>query len=215
VIQITCDNCERLFEATDEDAGGKVACPYCGDVNRVEAPARDATSSPRSTRLPHGEGPEEHIRTVRPAMLRAHPLRAAIITILILGGAILAIWLGTLDKPEWVIRAQKWLIGGSLIITIVGLIWLAKWWIGARMWVKLEISNKRIIRHEGIITRRTSEVLHDHVRNVEIRQSFLQRLFGVGYVGISSAGQDGIEIEVFDIPDPDGVQNLIDKYREM
>ena len=148
-------------------------------------------------------------------MLRAHPVRALIITILILGGAVLAIWLGTLKEPEWVVNAHKWLVYGSLVFTLVGLIWLAKWWVRAHMWVKLEISNKRVIRHEGIITRKTSEVLHDHVRNVEIRQSFFQRLFGVGYVGISSAGQDGIEIEVFDIPDPDGVRTLIDKYREM
>ena len=61
----------------------------------------------------------------------------------------------------------------------------------------------------------TSEVLHDHVRNVEIRQSFLQRITKVGSLGISSSGQDGIEIEVRDMPKPYELKSLIDAYRNM
>ena len=81
--------------------------------------------------------------------------------------------------------------------------------------VKLEISNKRTVRKEGIVRRNSSEVLHDHVRNVEIRQSFLQRLTNVGYLGISSSGQDGIEIEVRDLPKPYELKSLIDAYRNL
>ena len=63
--------------------------------------------------------------------------------------------------------------------------------------------------------RHTSEVLHDHVRNIEIRQSFLQRITNVGYLGISSSGQDGIEIEIKDLPKPYELKALIDKYRNL
>ncbi|UCD74160.1 MAG: PH domain-containing protein [Phycisphaerales bacterium] len=215
MIPITCDNCERPFEARDEDAGGKVACPYCGDVNRVPAAPPGAAAAKEEHALPPDGGPEQRIQIVRPAMFRAHPLRAVIIALLILGGIVLAVWLGTLDKPQWVTESRTWLVYGALALGLIGLLWLAKWWVRAHMWVKLEISNKRIIRHEGIITRKTSEVLHDHVRNVEIRQTFFQRLFGVGYIGIASAGQEGIEIQVHDIPGPDKVKALIDRYREM
>ena len=40
-------------------------------------------------------------------------------------------------------------------------------------------------------------------------------MLNVGYIGISSSGQDGIEIEVRDIPRPYDVKELIDEYREM
>lgn len=215
MIQINCDNCEKTFEVRDEDAGGKVACPYCGDINRVESPATPSAVQDRPDGLPPDEGPEERIRIVRPAMFRAHPLKMILIVILVLGGFGLAAWLAWIGKAEWVTSTKVWLPWVGAVIGLIGLGWFAKWWVMAHMWVKLEITNKRIIRHEGIITRRTSEVLHDHIRNVEIRQTFLQRIFGVGYVGVSSAGQDGIEIEVRDIPNPDAVQDLIDRYRDM
>ena len=102
-----------------------------------------------------------------------------------------------------------------LVTTLAGAGWWVVWYVTAHLWVKLTISNKRTIRHEGIIRRHTSEVLHDHVRNVAIKQSFLQRMLNVGYIGISSSGQDGIEIEVRDIPRPYAVKALIDEYREM
>ncbi len=200
-MRITCDGCEKQFEAPDENAGGKIACPYCGDVNRVPE-----LHTPESEGLPPDSGPEQHICVVRPAMFRAHPFRAVFIAMLFIVGIVGCYF-------AW--SEQRWLAYISLVPSVLAVLWAIKWWIAAHWWIKLNISNKRVIRRAGIITRRSSEVLHDHVRNVEIRQSFLQRLLNVGYIGISSSGQDGIEIEVFDIPNPDKVKSLIDKYREM
>ena len=47
MIDIECDNCEKTFEVSDDQAGGKVACPMCGDINRVpDAPrARPAPAA--------------------------------------------------------------------------------------------------------------------------------------------------------------------------
>ena len=103
----------------------------------------------------------------------------------------------------------------GMVMALAGAIWWVYWFVASHLRVKLTISNKRTIRHEGIIRRHTSEVLHDHVRNVEIRQSLLQRILKVGYIGISSSGQDGIEIQVKDMPRPYAIKALIDEYREM
>ena len=35
MITIECDNCEKPFEVENDQAGAKVPCPECGDVNRV------------------------------------------------------------------------------------------------------------------------------------------------------------------------------------
>jgi uncharacterized membrane protein YdbT with pleckstrin-like domain len=51
------------------------------------------------------------------------------------------------------------------------------------------------------------------VRNVQIYQSFGQRIFGVGSVAISSAGNEGIEIQVSGLPDPDKIKSIIDTHR--
>ena len=103
----------------------------------------------------------------------------------------------------------------ALAPALFGVGWMVQWWVATYFWIKITITNKRTIRHEGIIRRHSTEVLHDHVRSVDIRQSFVQRLFNVGYIGIDSAGQDGIEIEIRDIPRPYDIKKTIDRYRTM
>ena len=212
MIVLECDNCERSFEVESRHAGGKVPCPHCGDVNRVPGDAEPAAGPAKRAdgkELPPDEGPEQEICAVHPAMARAHPFRFLAIGILLIGGGTLAIWASTSDTV-----ANFWAWTG-LLACLAGVIWWLAWYVSAHLWVKLEISNKRTIRKEGIIRRHTSEVLHNHVRNVEIRQSFLQRIMKVGYLGISSSGQDGIEIEVRDLPRPYELKALIDNYRDM
>ncbi len=209
MIKIACDNCELVFEVEPAEAGGKASCPECGDVNRVpaKAPPQHAAAAPAT---PHAQRTtEREICVVRPAMFRAHPLRGALLVMLLIGGSVLAIWsVGAEAVPSWLAWPGVAMIAGA------GGWWLM-WYLSVHLWIKLRISNKRTIRRQGIIHRHTSEVLHDHVRNVEIKQSFVQRMFDVGYLGISSSGQDGIEIEILDIPDPYKVKALIDEYRDM
>lgn len=203
-MQIECDRCEEPFDVPEEQAGEKIPCPHCGDINRV--PVLD---SPLRQGLPAEDAPEAVIRVVRKSMFRAHPFRYLCIVLLFLGGIVLAIAARPSD------RLADWLLWPGLIVALAALGWWLVWWITATLWMRIKLTNKRTIWSEGLIRRHTSEVLHDHVRNVRIRQSFLQRLMRVGYIGISSAGQDGIEIEAPDIPDPDEVKAIIDQYRDM
>jgi len=160
--------------------------------------------------VPHGE-PEKVICILRPAMFRAHPLRFLAIALLFLGGlaVIIASWL-----PEER-GLPGWMVWAGLLGLIAATIWWTSWWVRTTLWVKLTISNRRTIHYRGIIRRSSTEVLHDHVRSVDIRQTFFQRLFNVGYLGIDSPGQDGIEIEVDDMPAPYDIKKLIDRYRRM
>jgi len=208
VIKLNCDNCEKTFEVESKEAGGKVPCPHCGDINRV--PAEEAsTSDPAPTHLPPKTEAEQPVCVIRPAMFRAHPFRYLLIMAFLLGGLVLvfAAWLAE-AVPFWLIWA------GAVVAVVAGLA-LVRWWVRTNRWIKVTISNKRTIREEGIIRRHTTEVLHDHVRSVDINQDFIQRIFNVGYIGIDSAGQDGIEIEIRDIPGPHRVKEVIDRYRKM
>ena len=95
-----------------------------------------------------------------------------------------------------------------------GLVILAIWWLTTKA-ATLTVTNKRAIQRTGLISKKTTEVLHRDVRNIEIDQSVFQRMFGVGSIGIASAGQSGIEIQFAGVRDPDGVKALIDRYREL
>lgn len=111
-------------------------------------------------------------------------------------------------------RPLGFLLSVVLVAAGVGLVILGIWWLNTKA-ATLTVTNKRTIQRTGLFSKRTTEVLHRDVRNIEIDQSISQRMFGVGSIGIASAGQSGIEIQFAGIRDPDGVKALIDRYREM
>jgi uncharacterized membrane protein YdbT with pleckstrin-like domain len=142
-------------------------------------------------------------------MFRAHPFRYLTLVGVLVAGIVLAL---AAPRSE---KVWSWLMWPGVLLAAGAAAWWIKWWIASHLWIRVCISNKRTIRHEGIIRRHSTEVLHDHVRSVDINQNFVQRIFGVGYIGIDSAGQDGIEIEIRDIPGPYEIKAIIDRYRDM
>ena len=94
----------------------------------------------------------------------------------------------------------------------LGLVILLIWWLQT-LGTKLTVTDERITLRKGILSKFTNEVFHTDIRNVQLDQSFFQRLFDVGTIAISTSGQEGIEISVQGIPHPQNVRDLIDKYR--
>lgn len=170
MITKECDNCEKVLEFDDSQAGQKVPCPHCGDVNVVPA----ASDRAAAAGLPPDSGPEKDVLVLRPSMLRAHPW----LTLFTLGIGTLILWFKHLGE-------------------------------------RITITNKRTILRRGLLSKQTTEVLHDHVRNIQIWQSMTNRIFNVGRIGISSSGQDGIEIIADATPKPGEVKKTIDYYRPM
>ena len=100
-----------------------------------------------------------------------------------------------------------------LCLVGIGIPILIVWWVKS-LGTTLTVTEEKTMLRKGILSKYTNEVMHDNVRNIQVRQSFFQRLMDVGYIGISSAGQAGMEIEINGIPDPDGVQRLIGEHRK-
>ena len=75
----------------------------------------------------------------------------------------------------------------------VGLVILLIWWIRV-LGTKLTVTNEQTTLRTGILSKHTNDVFHSNVRNIQVRQTMMQRIFNVGWIGISSAGQDGLEI---------------------
>jgi uncharacterized membrane protein YdbT with pleckstrin-like domain len=196
LITINCDKCEKPFEIEDDAAGERVECPYCGDINRV--PAAGAP-----------------VAIVRQAMFRAHPFWYSLMVLVIIGGIVLAV----LSKVSQQFTNMPWMVWVGIGMIVVGMLCWLIWWGAPHRWIKLTITNKRTIRQEGIVVRKTSEVLHNHIRNVKIEQSVLERLFGVGSISIDTAGGEGpdemVEIEMKNVARPYRVKEIIDQYRRM
>ncbi len=211
MITIICDNCERELELEDKAAGTKVACPHCGDINRVpEASAEAAAPAPdkaTAAGLPADSGPEQTVRTLRPCMVRARPLSFSGVALGMIAGLVGVVMGLSTEGRTWLA-----ILGG--FVAVVGFGVLFVWWLKT-MSAALVITNKRTIQKKGILARSSSEVVHDNIRNIQIDQTFWQRVWGVGSIGISSSGQDGIEIQLNDLKGPGEIRKVIDLYRPL
>ena len=233
MITYTCDRCHRALEVDDELAGRKVACPHCGEVATtplasqispaagavpVARPAggvagsggpgsssKGGTGSPESMGLPPRGGAEQTIRTVHPAMFRARPMYGLLLIVLIFGGVIGG---GVL----YFVQHQPIPAGACGVLALAGIVWAAVWKIRTKA-TALIITNKRTIQRRGLLSRATDEMLHDRIQDIQITQRLTQRLWNVGTLEISSAGDAGGVIDMADLPDPEGLREIIDAYR--
>ena len=157
------------------------------------------------------ESSEEKLLVLYPNTFKQEPFKfilAAIIAPII--SIILAF---TLPNISFLEKAKGIVIFASLIPIPLALGWMLYQWILSRG-TCLTVTNKRSILRRGLLSRNTNEVLHSHVRNVQIDQSFLERILKVGTVNISSAGQSEVEIRVRGMSNPYQVSETIDKFRD-
>lgn len=109
-------------------------------------------------------------------------------------------------------RPIEFIVTCLLCLVLVGIVMFFFWWLKCKG-TTLTVTSDRTRLRKGILSKSITEVWHQDVRNVQLNQSFWQRILGVGTIGVSSAGQSGLEISVAGIPDPDRVKELIDRHR--
>lgn len=96
-----------------------------------------------------------------------------------------------------------------------GAVWLALSLVivGVGLWniynTHYRVTEQRVIRRLGILSRRVSTIELKDVRNVQTVQTVLDRLLDVGDVLISSAGQSDVEIEFSGVRNPSAVAGMI------
>lgn len=164
---------------------------------------------PSAAGYPPDSGPEQRVMFVRPVFFRASPLRTLGLLILPILAAVFAHWLVDEDTKT---RAALWTL---LVAGVLAYGTLLVWWLLVTKGRALELTNKRIIERRGLLSRSSDEVLHDHIRNIQVDQSFYQRIVKVGKLGVASSGQDRTEIQMDNLPDPDGIREVIDLYRPL
>ncbi len=96
-----------------------------------------------------------------------------------------------------------------LLIPAFGLgLLILLWWYLQNKSSKLTVDENEILFEKGLLSKERSEVNVSSVRTIKVKQSFFNRVFGVGTIEIYTAG-DNPEIVVSGLPDPNRVRELI------
>jgi membrane protein YdbS with pleckstrin-like domain/DNA-directed RNA polymerase subunit RPC12/RpoP len=218
--KFNCPHCGQSLEAPEDMGGQSIDCPSCSKPLVIPAPAAPPATPPITTKACLFCGEEiliqarkcKHCGEILDESLRmqataAKPPPAQ-------------------NNPSFVPEKTVYeshpsmfknhpvgfIISIGLCLFGIGFIILLIWWLNV-LGTTLTVTNKRTVLRKGILSKSTNEVRHQDVRNIQVSQGILQRIFNVGAIGISSAGHGGIEIEVFGMPSPDKVKKLIDQYR--
>ena len=224
-LNYRCPHCRKREEIDSEKVGSVNTCSACGKPYLPEVPVarllqqRDdgqwaavASASAASERSPG----ETTMRTVHPGMFRARPFRYAVLVLTFIVGLVGMLYFAVPVEGSAVDRWWRPMtIVLSIVFAIIAVASLGSWihWFVSTKFEALTITNERTIWSRGILDRETSEVQHDDVRNIQVKQSLVDRILGVGRLAISSAGQDEMEIDIRDVPQPDDIAETVRTYQ--
>jgi uncharacterized membrane protein YdbT with pleckstrin-like domain len=123
--------------------------------------------------------------------------------LIIVAGAAVAVLLAIFDAPAWGYAV----VAGLVLVLIAG---------GLVRWANTlhVITNERLIYRAGFIAKQGTELPLEVIQNVAFNQTLFERIFGTGDLMIESAGTHG-QTRYRDIPNPEAVQSLIYKMREL
>lgn len=96
-----------------------------------------------------------------------------------------------------------------LLVPVFGiglLIFMA--WLLKNKGTKLSVTERDILFEKGLLSKERAEISISSVRTVRVKQSLLNRIFGVGSIEIYTAG-DNAEIFASGLPDPNRIREII------
>ncbi|QDS86331.1 Bacterial membrane flanked domain protein [Rosistilla ulvae] len=221
VLSAQCPYCQNKVDSTIEHLDGPVVCPNCDKPFEIEIPTAVVTSvqevgreSVNADRMA-AEPSERTLAKVHPVVFRARPLASLILGALFLVSLVVLIAsLAGASIAGYAFDENAMLGPASLVTWGCGIVLLViagvvGFWMLVSRFTTLTVTDDRTIYQEGIISRATSEVQHNDVRNIQLDQTFMQRLLNIGGVGISSSGQDDLEVVARGLPHPERIIRLI------
>lgn len=215
LLNSQCPYCNETVQTAADQLHEPVVCPACHKPFEVRIPKADVTSvqevkEKQAIDATSASRPSERtLRTIHPAVLRRH-LLGSLILILILAASSFGLWWASNRQVEDL--SQQLALWGS-VAGFVGVLLTLGWWYLNSIATTLTITDNRTMLRKGLLRKETSEVQHDDVRNIQIDQSMWHRILGIGILGISSSGQDDLEIVVQGVPDPAGIAEVIREHQ--
>ena len=205
-ITYRCPNCQATIDISTPMIGDTVECPSCSVPFEAVVPEGEpllngetvGEEAEYSIRKPTDD--ESVIAEVHPAMFRKHPIQFVLLTLL----ALISMFYGAAYLYDGAVTMGT----TCFVVVLVVAGYFGYWWLEI-IATKLTVTNKRTTLRHGIIAKKTSEVQHDDIRNLQVDQNALERILGIGDIAISSSGQDDLEVVAQAIPSPNDVADLI------
>lgn len=142
---------------------------------------------------------------LRPAW-RNYWLGLLLTVLLLLMSALAAISGG---EAGWGLDARVWLLLALLALGFVAV---------KRFSWKFTIDESRVARHYGLISRNQQSVRIKDLRSIELNQTLMQRIFGIGDLAFYSAGSAAAEVKFVGIKSPaawrDKIDTIMDQLKD-
>lgn len=102
---------------------------------------------------------------------------------------------------------------GAFNMALLSVAAIAWTWIRCHYGTRWTLYATRLVQQEGLISRKTSEVDLEDIRNVQVSQSAMQRIVGIGDVLVSTAARNEEEVAARSIRAPQEFADLISRQK--
>ena len=194
MIHFRCPNCNDQMSVPESLGGQGQVCPGCGNVTFVPTAAPAPQPVSQAGRRKDATKAVRKRLVVSPSMWRNRPLLFGVFIL----GLLVGLMYHAVEQSTSDVNATDPQNIGKIVMAVFG-----------GLLVLLTITDDRVVLRHGLLAKHTNEVRAADVRNVQVSQGMLQRLFGVGTLAVSTAGTGGVEILVGGIPAPQRIKERI------
>jgi membrane protein YdbS with pleckstrin-like domain len=126
-------------------------------------------------------------------------------------GIPLALWLVQVFgvKEDMTDEAKTLVWQVRVLLVLLLLLFPLSAWANARFMSRYVVSSDSIMAEKGFFSRTSSEIRIIDIRNITVKQSFLDRILMIGDVAFSSAAGDRDEVVFSNVSGPDSVKNIV------
>lgn len=118
-------------------------------------------------------------------------------------------------KPAYASYFAAWIIGGIFSLVMgVGLL-IILWAFRHRNTTKYRRTTQRVVCEWGIVSRQSREVRVSDITAMNLKQSGIDALFGIGNIELCTSGTSGVEVFLRAVPNPKQVREEIRQARDL